>query len=124
MPDTQRGLTLLECLVALAVIAITLAAVSRALIHTAQGHARVQTATKAVWVAQNQLAELKAHGTWPSLGTTRGEATQGDVAFVWVQRVERTPNPLFRRVDVSVSLAATPDLVETEFTGFIARPLE
>lgn len=120
----QQGLTLLECLVALAIIAVTLAAVSRALIHTAQSHSQVQVSTKALWVAQNRHAELRAQAAWPTLGVSRGEAVQGGLVFHWVQRVERTPNPLFRRVEIAVSLPSSPDQVEAELTEFVARPLQ
>ena len=53
------------------------------------------------WVAQNRLAELRAAGFSP-LGRDQGEQEQAGQQFQWQEEVKGTPNPLFRRIEVTV----------------------
>lgn len=117
-----RGFTLLECLVALAVLAVALSAALRAAGATAHSAATLREHTLASWVAQNRLAELRATDTWPALGNHQGEARQGGQTYIWRETVARTPNPLFRRVDVQV-FDASGQRALSSLAGFVARPL-
>lgn len=115
------GFTLLETLVALAIVAIALSAALRALGGTAQSTAALRDHMLADWVAQNRLAELRARALWPDTGRSEGSAEQGRRRFVWRQTVSATPNALFRRVEVQVyDEAGSRPLAG--FTGFVARP--
>lgn len=116
------GFTLLECLIALAILAVALTAALRAAGATAQSAQALRDHSLASWVAQNQLALLRAEQSWPALGRSDGEGTQAGQSFLWQQSVEPTPNPLFRRVEVQVFAAdgATP---LASMSGFVARPL-
>ncbi|MDR0480248.1 MAG: type II secretion system minor pseudopilin GspI, partial [Gallionellaceae bacterium] len=75
-----RGFTLLEILVALAMLAVAMAAVLRATgaqtSHTADMRLRVL----ADWVAQNRLALHAARGDWPSTGTQPGNEVQAGIS--------------------------------------------
>lgn len=117
-----RGFTLLECLVALAILAVALTAALRAVGATAQSTAMVREHTLASWVAQNRLATLRATDAWPALGRNEGVSAQAGQRYVWRERVEPTPNPLFRKVKVRVFDAGghTP---LADATGFVVRPL-
>lgn len=96
------GFTLLEVLIALAVVAIVLSATFRAIGATAGSVEGLHTRMLAEWVAQNRLAELRATGAFPAVGGSEGESVQGRFRLRWREEVKATPNPLFRRVDVSV----------------------
>ncbi len=118
----SRGFTLLECLIALAILAVALTAALRAAGTTAQSSYALRDHSLASWVAQNQLALLRAEQTWPALGRSDGEAVQAGRKFAWQQTVAPTPNPLFRRVEIQV-LSADDATPLASMSGFVARPL-
>ncbi len=117
-----RGFTLLECVVALAIIAVALMAALRSTGNSTQTALALREHTLAQWAAQNHLALLRAEQGWPAIGRSQLETTQGGRSFNLVQTVERTPNPLFRRVEVQV-LAADSGTPLTSLSGFAVRPL-
>ncbi len=115
-----RGFTLVEILVALAVVAVALAAGMRALAQSADGAGTLKARTLAMWVAQNRIAASEFARELPPAGRRAGDATQGGTAFVWRESVGTTPNPAFRRIDVEVAEAAAPDYVLARLTGYVA----
>ncbi len=117
-----RGFTLLECLVALAILAVALTAALRATGSTAQSAVMLKEHTLASWVAQNRLAELRALDIWPNLGSREGEAEQGGYRYRWRETTAATPNPLFRRVDVQVFRQGGNQPLAS-LSSFVARPL-
>lgn len=117
-----RGFTLLEALVALAVVAIGLSAAMRAIGMATQSTAQLRERTMAQWVAENRLAEIRALGLYPGLGSDEGSAEQAGLKFRWHVDFKPTPNPLFRRVDIRVfgTDAETP---LAQLSGFAVMPL-
>jgi len=98
----QRGFTLLETLVALAVLAIAMAAILRTAGAETRHTEDLRQRLLADWVAQNRLALHAARGDWMSTGTQNGEETQAGVRLLWQEEISATPNPAFRRIEVSV----------------------
>jgi general secretion pathway protein I len=99
----QSGFTLIEILVALAIVAVTLGAglqASGAMTHLAQ---RQTQQWLAQLCAENHLAEMRLQRQLPSLGSTVSECEQAGSAFAVETDVKTTPNPNFRRLDVRVS---------------------
>lgn len=106
----MRGFTLIEVLVALAVLAVALAAALRVGETGAGAFTAVRLRLLADWVAADVLAELRARRQWPAVGVTEGRAQQAGIALRWRQTVTETANPQFRRVAVSVwEATAGPD---------------
>jgi general secretion pathway protein I len=95
-------------LVALAIVAVALAAASRAVAVSTDAAAGLKHRILAGFVAENRLTEVAARRAWPPLGTSRGSEQQAGVEFVWRTEVLATPHPLFRRVEVRVALAREP----------------
>jgi general secretion pathway protein I len=92
----NKGFTLLETLVALAILAIALAAVMRA---TGAGtnHAEaMRMRVLADWVAQNRLAQHAARGDFLPPGIQNGEETQAGIRLLWKEDIGVTPNPSMR----------------------------
>ena len=116
----MRGFTLIEVLVALAILAIALAAGSRASAMMADSSSELRQRLLASWVAQNRLAELQARRAWPGAGTREGEVEQAGLKLAWRETVSTTPNPAFRRIEISVS-AAGDDHRLAKLTGYLAR---
>nr|MBL8457455.1 type II secretion system minor pseudopilin GspI [Zoogloeaceae bacterium] len=121
-PRRARGFTLLECLIALTILAVALTSALRAVSASAQSTHMLRDHTLASWVAQNRLAELRATGAFPPIGANEGQATQAGQRYVWRERVERTPNPLFRKIDIQV-FDALDDRPLASASGFVVRPL-
>ena len=117
----QRGFTLLEVLVALAILAVTLAAVARATILLTDSASEAKQRTLATWVAQNQLAEHTARGEWPETGIKTGTAEQAGIRFDWEERVTGTPNPAFRRMEIRVYPAGRTDRYLALLAGYPGR---
>jgi len=98
-----RGFTMIEVLVALAIIAIALAASMRAVGNLAASEADLHDRLLAGWSADNTLAQLRLAHTWPDVGERRFDCSQGNLRLTCTQHVTATPNPIFRRVEVSVT---------------------
>lgn len=106
-----RGFTLVEVLVAVAIVAIALAAGSRAA-GTLLGNAqRLSDVTLAQWCAGNALAGLKLSRQYPDLGTSTASCSQLGRQFTNALKVQATLNPSFRRIDVTVTDETGQNLV-------------
>jgi general secretion pathway protein I len=111
------GFTLIEVLVALAIVAITLLSglkVSGALTRNAQRQTDVMLAQIC---ADNVLHQLRLSQQLPSVGNTRVACTQVERNFDVALTVRTTPNPAFRRVDAQVWDGSTPVLNITTVLG-------
>jgi general secretion pathway protein I len=117
----SRGFTLIEILVALAIIAVALAAGMRALAQSADSATALKARTLALWVAQNRLAAAQVATPWPALGSYRGSATQAGAALLWREAVTATPNPAFRRIEITVTEPERPDYQVAHLVGFIGN---
>jgi general secretion pathway protein I len=99
----QRGFTMIEVLVALVIVAVALAASVRAVGTIAGTAGALHQRLLAGWSADSVLADARLGHSWPELGTTRFECSQGDLMLICTETVSSTPNPLFRRIEVSVT---------------------
>lgn len=98
----ERGFTLLEVLVALAVFSLAALALLRL-----QG-ASVATATRldekllAAIVLENQAAALTLQNPAPAYGALDGQARNARRDWLWRANVLRTPDPALQRIDLTV----------------------
>ncbi|MDE2366548.1 MAG: type II secretion system minor pseudopilin GspI [Betaproteobacteria bacterium] len=120
-PGRGFGFTLIEVLVALAVIAIALMAALRAAGMGMDNVSALRVRLFAGWVAENVLAEQRAREEWLPPGTYDGSAQQGGVDFTWREKVSETPNTTFRRVDIHVYASGETHAV-ARLTGFLTQP--
>jgi general secretion pathway protein I len=116
------GFTLVEVLVALAIVSIALMAALRAAGQGTQAAGELRLRLLASGVAENRLAEHRARGAWLPVGIARGTQSQGGVELAWREEVISTPHPAFRRVDVFVSAPAQESRSLARLTGFLLQP--
>ena len=105
----RAGFTLLEVLVALAIVGTALGASLRAVGSLTQNSTDLRASLMATWSAENRLSQIRIAGEWPQVGNRTFDCPQGELALVCQESVFATPNPAFRRVEVSVMDAASPE---------------
>ena len=115
----RTGFTLIEVLVALAIVAIALLSALRAAGQGTNNVGELRSRLLAGWVAENLLAEHRARADWLPLGIQRGSSRQGGLDFAWREEVIATPNPSFRRVDVRVYASADETHALAHLAGFV-----
>lgn len=101
-----RGFTLIEVLVALAIVAIGMAAVLEVLTSSANTTVYLQDKTFAQWVALNRLETVRLSGAVPTAGTSNDDITYVGQSWTWQQKVtavNQIPGMVQIEVDVRPS---------------------
>jgi general secretion pathway protein I len=120
----RAGFTLIEVLIALAIVSIALMAALRASGQGATNVSELRARLLAGWVAENRLAEHRARGEWLSPGIRRGTERQAGIDFSWREEVTATPNPSFRRVDIYIHATPAEPHVLAHLAGFVVQPVQ
>jgi len=98
----SAGFTLLEVMVALVIVGTALGASLRAIGSLTQNSSDLRASMMATWSAENRLAQIRLSSEWPPLGQRRFDCPQDELRLICEEYVLATPNPYFRRVEVSV----------------------
>jgi len=101
-------MTLIEVLVALAIISIALAALLGVLGHQANTTAQLDRRLLAGWSADNALAWQTVTRPFPELGTRTSPCTQGNFKFICSETVTATGDLQFRLITITVRLPGNP----------------
>ena len=115
------GFTLVEVLVALAILAVALAAAARSVALSTDSAIEHKQRVLAGLVAENRLGELVARRAWPGVGVTEGTERQAGVDFRWRAEVIATPHPGLRRVEIHVSDTTDPTHELRRLVGVLSR---
>lgn len=116
-----RGFTLIEMLVAVAVLAIALAAIISNGARYAANAASLRDKTLAMVVARNRLTELQVQPAWPAIGKADDTVKIGDIEWVWRTTVIETQDPGLRRIDIRVEKKGERQPVAyARLTGFLS----
>jgi general secretion pathway protein I len=116
------GFTLIEVLIALAILAIALTAAMRAASVATDSANETKLRTLATWIAQNRIAEINAATTTtlPGVGESNGRQTMANIEFEWKQKISNTPNAAFRKIEVQV-LRPGNDQWLANLSGFVVK---
>lgn len=98
--DRARGFTLLEVLIALAIVALSAGALLGAVTSSASNVIYLKQKTLAEWVALNRLTEIRIAVDMPSTGKRKGSSTMGGMRWEWEEEVIELPIEGSFRVDV------------------------
>lgn len=126
MPErhsNQCGFTLLEILVALAILAIALGAITKMASDQAINTAHLRDKTLAHWVGMNKIAELHLTGKWLAKGKKQGDEEMGMHEWHWVRTVSNTPDDRVRQVEIAVFRDKQDERPITSLTSFLSQPL-
>jgi general secretion pathway protein I len=115
------GFTLLEVMVALAIVSIGLVAAFNAIIQMAHSTSTLRERAMADWIAMNQITEIRISGEFPAVGRSDGDTRFADREWRWEASIAETGVTDLRRIDLSVARAEFPDDPVTIMTGFVSR---
>jgi general secretion pathway protein I len=116
-----RGFTLVEILVALAVIAISLAAAMTTLGGSIDTVVALRERTVAMWMAQNRLTLHYVARSWPALETSEGTTEMAGHEWRWREQVQSTPDNDVRRIEIEIRVAPEREAA-ARLVGFLVRP--
>ncbi|MBB5190384.1 general secretion pathway protein I [Silvimonas terrae] len=117
----QRAFTLIEVMVALAVVAIALMAALKATSFATDSAMDFRTRMLAGWVAENRLAELTARRDFPETGQSSGNEDQAGETFIWRINVGPSPNRSFRRLEITVYEQKDQQHAAATLVSYLAR---
>lgn len=123
------GLTLIEVLIALAIVAIALTAVIKTVSQNIRSTAYLQDKTIAMWVGELTLNEAKLNLLSPSMMDNTTHITNMlERDWYWRAVQEDTPNKQIRKITVRVFAQDSGEVEEAgaliELQTFIARAAE
>lgn len=109
----QNGFILVEVLVGLIILSVALITALRAVAYSADTQLAISQRTMALWSADDALNEIRMKKIWPDLGTSSFSCPQVSIILVCQRKVLATPNPAFRRVEITVYLASQASATES-----------
>jgi general secretion pathway protein I len=114
------GFTLVEVVVALAIVAIGMLAVFKTIGETVNNVTSLRDRTFAAWIADNRITEIRIAGEMPSVDETAGEVEYAGRRWHWVTQISQTQVAGLRRVDVSVRREGdAEDSALVKLSGFV-----
>ena len=121
-PAESSGFTLVEVMVALAIVAIAVPALLFALFQQLDGTEYLRDRSIASWIATDRMSELRLvvakQGAVPK-GELLGETRLAERDWYWWIEQQATEIPGFIRVDVKVSLGAERTQPLHTLTAFV-----
>jgi general secretion pathway protein I len=118
------GFTLLEVLIALAVLALSMGAAIKAVSDYTNNQAYLRDRTMAMWVARNVLVQFQVENEWPDVGERKGTEDMGRREWRWLAVISQTEEAELRRLDVKVFSIESEDDDSplSVLSGFLVQP--
>ena len=116
-----KGFTLLEVLVALAIVGLSLMGIASKMVQMLNAANTMRDRTYASWIAHNKITELRLANVVPEVSSSSGEVDYAGTEWAWRAVVSETDVENLFRVDVTVSFPGGDPLMRP-VTGFIGEP--
>ena len=120
-PQRLHGFTLIEVMVALAIVAFGLIAVFGQLNQSATAVTCLRDRSFAHWVAMNRIVELRLTGGFPAVGTRSHDVEMANQRWHYEVKISATEDDRLRRVDVTVSQADRQGRPLATAVGFLTE---
>ena len=118
-----RGFTLLEIMVALAVLALAMGALVKTSSDYTSNQTYLRDRTMTTWVARNVLVQHQLENQWPRVGERKGTLEMGWQEWEWLAKISQTDEDKLRRIDVEVRAIDSEDESPiTVLSGFLKQP--
>lgn len=118
----SRAFTLVEVMVALAIIALSLTAIAAKMSRMIDTSNSMRERTYASWIAQNKITELRLTNVLPEVSTTSGDIDYANSNWRWRAVISESGIENLFRVDVEV-YDTSGDVLIRKVTGFIGEPV-
>jgi general secretion pathway protein I len=121
-PHHSPAFTLLEVLVALAVIAVALSAILKVSVTNVENNRYLRDRTLAHWVAMNVLTEIQVRNEWLAVGTKEGKQMMANHEWHWTVNTSETIDKELRRLEVTVRYQHDDSEPLAILIGFVSSP--
>ena len=117
----EKGFTLIEVMLSMAVFSIA----GIAILGTADTNARnlgyLESKIMASWVASNQLVEITLDDTWPPKNNKKGKVELAGLEWFWQQKVIKTTDKDMRAIVLEVRLDEKDPSALTSLMTYVSK---
>ncbi len=121
MRQSQSAFTLIEIMVALAIIALTMGAILQNTTASSRNAIYLRDKTIAGWVALNQIALVRATREWTNKSNKHGVVEMAGREWTWKMTIMKTEDADMRRITVDVLAADDDSQILASLTGFMGN---
>ncbi len=119
---SQRGMTLLEVMVAIFIFALSATAILRSGAEHLRSTGKLKQITFATWAANNRLSEVLLTQPWPIKNNQVGESELANQTWYWRQVVADTMDKDFKQVTIEIALDKELEGIITSVSTYVAKP--
>lgn len=118
----SAGFTIMEVLVAMAILAVAGVAVVRSTSQHISSVGTLKDVTFSSWVAENRMVELQLDNKWPPSNNKKGKMEMAGREWHWRQKVEKVNDKSMRKVTVHVYANENDEQSVYELAMFLGDP--
>jgi general secretion pathway protein I len=122
--ESQRGFTLVEVVVALAVVIIAFMAMFGSMMQSVAATTLMQEKTIATWIAFDRITELRINNEFPEDDESTDEIEMAGTEWVYTTRIIPTESEEILRVIVRVAPVEEPENILGIASGALIRPIQ
>jgi len=119
--SVNKGFTLLEVLLAMAVFAIAGVSLLGAAGNNFTNISHLETKMLANWVASNQLVETSLDQAWPPKNNKKGHVEMAGREWYWQQKIIKTTDKDMRAIVMEVRLAEDDEHALTSLMTYVSK---